>query len=122
MLLLRIVFVILSHGGEYMRRLPHSAFRHKRLHQRNLYWFMKYNDLLNGWNLPIGGASLVEGLQSTGLPCLVFNMIILDIQKRTWASFNRVFLNFCTFCQILTYKLFLIFQFNSQVKCNKNIL
>ena len=27
--------------------------------------------LLNGWILPIGGASAVEGLQSTGLPHLV---------------------------------------------------
>ena len=26
---------------------------------------------LNGWILPIGGASAVEGLRSTGLPCLV---------------------------------------------------
>ena len=28
--------------------------------------------LLKGWILPIGGASTVEGLRSTGLPCLVF--------------------------------------------------
>ena len=28
--------------------------------------------LLNGWILPIGGASLLEGLRSMGLPCLVF--------------------------------------------------
>ena len=28
--------------------------------------------LLNGWIWPIGGASLVEGLQSMGLPRLVF--------------------------------------------------
>ena len=27
--------------------------------------------LLNGWILPIGGASAVEGLRSTGLPRLV---------------------------------------------------
>ena len=27
--------------------------------------------LLNGWTLPIGGASAVEGLQSMGIPCLV---------------------------------------------------
>ena len=27
---------------------------------------------LNEWILPNGGASAVEGLQSTGLPCLVF--------------------------------------------------
>ena len=30
--------------------------------------------LLKGLILPIGGASLVEGLRSTGLPCLVFIM------------------------------------------------
>ena len=30
--------------------------------------------VLNGWILPIGGASLVEGLQSTGLSCLVSMM------------------------------------------------
>ena len=29
--------------------------------------------LLFGWILPIGGASVVEGLQSTGLPCLMTN-------------------------------------------------
>ena len=29
--------------------------------------------LLEGWILPIGGASLVEGLRSTGLPRLVYN-------------------------------------------------
>ena len=28
--------------------------------------------LLNGWMLPIGGASVVGGLQSTGPPCLVY--------------------------------------------------
>ena len=28
--------------------------------------------LLNGWILPVGGASAVEGLQSLGLPRLVF--------------------------------------------------
>ena len=28
--------------------------------------------LLKGWISPIGGASAVEGLQLTGLPCLVF--------------------------------------------------
>ena len=33
--------------------------------------------LLKGWILPIGGASAVEGLQSTGLPRLVF----LDYEK-----------------------------------------
>ena len=27
--------------------------------------------LLNGWILPVGGASVVEGLRSTGLPHLV---------------------------------------------------
>ena len=27
---------------------------------------------LNGWILPIGGASAVEGLQSTGPSCLLF--------------------------------------------------
>ena len=27
--------------------------------------------LLKGWILPIGGASAVEGLRPTGLPCLV---------------------------------------------------
>ena len=30
---------------------------------------------LKGWILPIGGASAVEGLQSTGLPCLVLKSI-----------------------------------------------
>ena len=29
--------------------------------------------MLNGWILPIGGASAVEDPQSTGLPCLVLN-------------------------------------------------
>ena len=28
--------------------------------------------LLNGWNLPIGGASALEGLRSTALPRLVY--------------------------------------------------
>ena len=31
--------------------------------------------LLKGWISPIGGASAVEGLQSTGLPRLVFNSV-----------------------------------------------
>ena len=31
--------------------------------------------LLNGWILPIGGASAVEGLRSMGLPCLDFTTI-----------------------------------------------
>ena len=31
--------------------------------------------LLKGWSLPIGGASSVEGLQSTGLPRLVFCLL-----------------------------------------------
>ena len=36
--------------------------------------------LLNGWILPIGGASAAEGLLSTGLPCLVYTATaILDI-------------------------------------------
>ena len=30
--------------------------------------------LLKGRILPIGGASAVEGLRSTGLPCLVLNV------------------------------------------------
>ena len=34
-------------------------------------------DLLKGWILPIGGASAVEGLQSTGLPRLVPKYITL---------------------------------------------
>ena len=32
--------------------------------------------LLNGWILPIGGASAVEGLQSTGIPRLVIKVLI----------------------------------------------
>ena len=35
--------------------------------------------LLNGWILPIGGASAVEGLQSTGIPRLV--LIIVTLSK-----------------------------------------
>ena len=31
--------------------------------------------LLNRWILPIGGASLLEGLRSTGLPCIVIPLI-----------------------------------------------
>ena len=31
--------------------------------------------LLKGWILPIGGASAVEGLRSTGLPRLVFYIV-----------------------------------------------
>ena len=31
--------------------------------------------LLKGWILPIGGASSLEGLRSTGLPRLAFNKI-----------------------------------------------
>ena len=31
--------------------------------------------LLNGWILPIGGASAVEGLQSTCLPRLVYSAV-----------------------------------------------
>ena len=31
--------------------------------------------LLNGWILPIGEPSLVEGLRSTGLPRLVLNIL-----------------------------------------------
>ena len=31
--------------------------------------------LLKGWILPVGGASAVEGLRSTGLPRLVFRQI-----------------------------------------------
>ena len=38
-----------------------SAFSHK----------IDYVILLNGWILPIGGASAVEGLRSTGLHRLV---------------------------------------------------
>ena len=34
--------------------------------------------LLNGWNFPIGGASAVEGMQLTGLPCLVFYSIVIS--------------------------------------------
>ena len=38
--------------------------------------------LLNGWNLPIGGASVVEGQRSTGLPRLVLiNIIIITLNK-----------------------------------------
>ena len=33
--------------------------------------------LLNGWILPIGGALVVKGLRSTGLPHLVFRKISL---------------------------------------------
>ena len=33
--------------------------------------------LLNGWILPIGGTSAVEGLRSTGLPRLVFQCIAI---------------------------------------------
>ena len=32
--------------------------------------------LLQGRILPIGGASAVEGLRSTGLPCLVYHVIL----------------------------------------------
>ena len=35
------------------------------------YWFKSYGYLLNGWILPIGGASAPEGQQSTELPRLV---------------------------------------------------
>ena len=33
---------------------------------------------LKGWILPIGGASAVEGLRSTGLPCLVLLAFAID--------------------------------------------
>ena len=36
------------------------------------YWFKSYGILLNWWVLPISGASAMEGLRSTGLPCLVY--------------------------------------------------
>ena len=39
--------------------------------------------LLKGWILPIGGVSAVEGLQSTGLPRLVF------IKKKYLAPSDR---------------------------------
>ena len=39
--------------------------------------------LLKGWILPIGGASAVEGLQSTGLPRLVFIQAIIN-QVEDW--------------------------------------
>ena len=42
--------------------------------------------MLNRWILPIGGASLVEGLRSTGLPRLIFF---------TFMFFSSSF--FCTF-------------------------
>ena len=39
--------------------------------------------LLKGWILPIGGASAVEGLWSTGLPLLVFIHLPVSIQFPT---------------------------------------
>ena len=41
-------------------------------HQNQLKGLQVMAIILKGLILPIGGASAVEGLQSTGLPCLVF--------------------------------------------------
>ena len=35
--------------------------------------------LLNDWIFPIGGTSAMEGLQSTGLPCLVFKVVVISL-------------------------------------------
>ena len=51
-----------------------GAFRHKidsKGHANCITGSEVKAILLNGWILPIGGASAVEGLQSTGLPRLV---------------------------------------------------
>ena len=40
--------------------------------------------LLKGWILSIGGASPGEGLQSTGLPCIVFFFLF----NYDWELFN----------------------------------
>ena len=38
--------------------------------------------LLKGWNLPIGGASAVEGLRATGLPLLFFYSLQLELSPK----------------------------------------
>ena len=55
-----------SHKREYF-----TIFReilNSEGHQRSITGLRVTAILLNGWILPIGGASSVEGLQSTGLP------------------------------------------------------
>ena len=44
--------------------------------------------LLKGWILPTGGASAVEGLRSTGLPCLVLRE--LKILNRVNILFHQI--------------------------------
>ena len=48
-----------------------KTFLHPKGHQNRISGSKVTAILLNGQILPIGGASAVEGLRSTGLPCLV---------------------------------------------------
>ena len=69
----------------------HSKYRRTSKFQ---YWLRSYALLLNGWILPIGGASAVEGLRSTGLLCLV---CILNYDRGMDSG------HFCLFCFLYFY-------------------
>ena len=61
-----------------------KTFLNPEGHQNLIYGSKFTAILLNAWILPVGGASAVEGLQSTGLPCLV--------QMKTWENvFSWIF-------------------------------
>ena len=44
--------------------------------------------LLNVWILPIGGASAVDGLQSTGIPRLVYIIMEFKLESSSTNCFN----------------------------------
>ena len=49
-----------------------KTFQNPKGHQNPINVLKVTAILLKGWILPVGGASAVEGLRSTGLPRLVF--------------------------------------------------
>ena len=62
--------------GAFRQKIDYIAFFSEILnfegHQNCITGSRVTAILLNGWILPVGGASAVEGLRSTGLPRLVY--------------------------------------------------
>ena len=76
---LRRRHALMVEDGAFIREIDYVTFLEEILnhkgHPNGITGSRFTAILLNGWILPIGGASAVEGLQSTGLPHLVFILL-----------------------------------------------
>ena len=73
----------MDEDGVFGHKIDYVAIFKDILNLEGQYW------LLNGWILPTGGVSSIEGLRSTGLPRLVFShMVNFDFRKQTTEPVN----------------------------------